>query len=293
VRQALRRELEAGHPLFQSGALLDRRDYERVLRGEWRDGFELPAREPALCPALSQLAFRMQKRRGTGDGFRVRVAWDDALALLGRGEEAERVFKGGEALHVIEEQWDDVLFVHQLFQDCRPRRRGAAGTGAHKGSLAGLRDGAEPRGHPRRPGRFQSAAARLRHRMGRALRPGRRHGARPGCRPGRRAHSAAQRQRLQQALMARSRDPEADLRARIAAARALGDLGDPRFERRRGPDGDNLLPPLVQGGARCSWNNNRDNARSAYRNDNTPGNRNNNLGLRLVCGSHRSSRKGA
>jgi formylglycine-generating enzyme required for sulfatase activity len=45
--------------------------------------------------------------------------------------------------------------------------------------------------------------------------------------------------------MARSRDPEADLRARIAAARALGDLGDPRFERRRGPDGDHLLPPLV------------------------------------------------
>ena len=54
-----------------------------------------------------------------------------------------------------------------------------------------------------------------------------------------------QRQRLQQALMARSRDPEADLRARIAAARALGDLGDPRFEKRRGADGDYLLPPLV------------------------------------------------
>ena len=53
------------------------------------------------------------------------------------------------------------------------------------------------------------------------------------------------RQRLQQALIARSRDPAADLRARIAAARALGELGDPRFERRRGPDADYLLPPVV------------------------------------------------
>ncbi|WP_287698779.1 SUMF1/EgtB/PvdO family nonheme iron enzyme [Accumulibacter sp.] len=40
---------------------------------------------------------------------------------------------------------------------------------------------------------------------------------------------------------------------------------------------------VVRGG---SWNNNRDNARCATRNDNDPGNRNNNLGLRLVCVSH-------
>ena len=40
---------------------------------------------------------------------------------------------------------------------------------------------------------------------------------------------------------------------------------------------------VLRGG---SWNNNRDNARCAYRNHNDPGNRNNNLGLRLVCVSH-------
>ena len=34
-----------------------------------------------------------------------------------------------------------------------------------------------------------------------------------------------------------------------------------------------------------SWNNNQDNARSAYRNNNTPDNRNNNLGFRVVCSS--------
>jgi hypothetical protein len=39
----------------------------------------------------------------------------------------------------------------------------------------------------------------------------------------------------------------------------------------------------VRGG---SWNNNQDNARAAYRNHNTPDNRNNNLGFRVVCSSH-------
>ncbi len=52
-------------------------------------------------------------------------------------------------------------------------------------------------------------------------------------------------QQLRQALVNRSRDPAADLRARIAAGRALGDLGDPRFERHAGPDGTYLLPPMV------------------------------------------------
>ena len=35
-----------------------------------------------------------------------------------------------------------------------------------------------------------------------------------------------------------------------------------------------------------SWNNNTDNARAAYRNDNDPDNRNNNIGFRVVCSSH-------
>jgi formylglycine-generating enzyme required for sulfatase activity len=50
---------------------------------------------------------------------------------------------------------------------------------------------------------------------------------------------------LRAALVARSRDPAADLRARIDAALALGPLGDPRFERHTGPFGLYLLPPLV------------------------------------------------
>ena len=47
---------------------------------------------------------------------------------------------------------------------------------------------------------------------------------------------------LRWALVRRSRDPEADLRDRIACGYAVGDLGDPRFERRVGPHGEYLLP---------------------------------------------------
>ena len=43
------------------------------------------------------------------------------------------------------------------------------------------------------------------------------------------------------------------------------------------------LARVVRGG---SWNNNAVNARVAYRNNNVPGNRNNNLGFRLVRVSH-------
>ena len=51
--------------------------------------------------------------------------------------------------------------------------------------------------------------------------------------------------RLRWALVERTQDSNADLRARIAAGLSLGPLGDPRFERRKGPYGDYLLPPLV------------------------------------------------
>ncbi|HHW75756.1 MAG TPA: hypothetical protein GX399_01765 [Xanthomonadaceae bacterium] len=51
--------------------------------------------------------------------------------------------------------------------------------------------------------------------------------------------------RIRQALLQRTQDPAADLRARIAAGLALGELGDPRLRRCRGPHGDYLLPPLI------------------------------------------------
>ncbi len=57
--------------------------------------------------------------------------------------------------------------------------------------------------------------------------------------------SAAFLDELRWALVGRSRDPEADLRHRIACGYAVGDLGDPRWERRTGPLGAYLVPPMV------------------------------------------------
>jgi formylglycine-generating enzyme required for sulfatase activity len=54
--------------------------------------------------------------------------------------------------------------------------------------------------------------------------------------------------------------------------------------RRRKPVGrPGTFGRVLRGG---SWNNNRDNARCAYRNHNHPDNRNNNIGFRVVCVSH-------
>ncbi|MBE7529618.1 MAG: SUMF1/EgtB/PvdO family nonheme iron enzyme [Ardenticatenaceae bacterium] len=51
--------------------------------------------------------------------------------------------------------------------------------------------------------------------------------------------------RLREFLRNRVIDRNADLRARIDAAEALAELGDPRFARRSGPHGDYLTPPLA------------------------------------------------
>jgi formylglycine-generating enzyme required for sulfatase activity len=47
---------------------------------------------------------------------------------------------------------------------------------------------------------------------------------------------------LRKALLARSRDPAVDLRLRIEAGLVLGELGDPRYEERQGPQGRYLWP---------------------------------------------------
>ncbi len=62
---------------------------------------------------------------------------------------------------------------------------------------------------------------------------------------GERDEAAALIDQLRWALVERTRDRNADLRARIAAGLALGELGDPRLLCWRGPEGDCLLPPMV------------------------------------------------
>lgn len=51
---------------------------------------------------------------------------------------------------------------------------------------------------------------------------------------------------LRRTLVRRSRDPEADLRNRIACGLAVGALGDPRFAHRAGPYGPYVAPDMVE-----------------------------------------------
>ncbi len=260
VRQSLLREVTAANPLFRQGYLLDRRDHERLARNEWRTETDLPGRGP-LLPALWRLAFELQGRRAPGETSRVRAPYDDALDLL--GGEAEDLLHAGVALQVLEVQWEDVLYVHQLMQEYFAARALAT---APQPDLARspwrvvdlspsldevLRDLADSDPLPAAPATGWEETFLLAAPMAESpegfvealaevnLPLAARAAAQPDL-----AVSPALRDRLGLSLVARSRDPEADLRARIAAARALGELGDPRFERREGPHGAYLRPPV-------------------------------------------------
>ncbi|MBE2259301.1 MAG: SUMF1/EgtB/PvdO family nonheme iron enzyme [Rhodobacteraceae bacterium] len=264
IRQALQREITADNPLFRPGALLDKNDHARIIRHEWRNPSELPVRGP-LLPALCQLAFALQARRAPGETSRLRVPWDDALELLGDPHGASPLLlHAGVALQILEEQFGDVFFVHQLLQEyfaaraLADRPQPALAASAWRAEqispsldelLAGLADcdplpAAPTTGWEESfilaaamapaPADFVAALMAVNLPLaGRCAAP-------PDV-----ILPAALRKDLQQALITRSRDPAADLRARIAAASALGELGDPRFTQHGGIYGDYLLPPLV------------------------------------------------
>ena len=265
ARQALQREIEADHPLFQPGALLGERDRTRFKEPrQWKTPHELP-RQGILFAKLSHLAFEMQARRQPGEASQVRIDHPDALDLLAH-ERGDDVLKAGEALGVLEEDLgrDEVLYVHQLLQEYFAARWLAAHPEPRwvqvewradrvsptlPETLAGLAD-SDPL--PPLPGTGWEETAVLAAAM--ADRPDAfvadlmaahlalagRCAAQPDV-----AVSDAVKDSIRQALLQRTRDPAADLRARIAAGLALGELGDPRFHRRQGPHGDYLLPPLI------------------------------------------------
>ena len=265
VRQALRREIEADHPLFRPGALVGERDRERFGQSrQWKTPHELP-RQGVLFERLSHLAFEMQARRRPGEASQVRIDYQDALDLLAH-ERAGDVLKAGEALGVLEEDLgrDEVLYIHQLLQEYFAARRLAARPEPRRvrgewradqvapnlqDTLAGLAD-SDPL--PPLPGTGWEETAVLAAAMATGadqfvadlmtanLALAGRCAAQPDV-----AVSDAVKDAIRQALIERTRNPAADLRARVAAGLALGELGDPRWQRCRGPHGDYLLPPLI------------------------------------------------
>ncbi|MFN0084764.1 MAG: formylglycine-generating enzyme family protein [Blastocatellia bacterium] len=264
VRQAMDRQREKGDPLFKRGGLLDDRDCDQLSRKEWRGPFDLPERGP-LIRRLSDLAWRMQERRGSNENSQVRVRYKDAPSLLDDPRSPD-ILKAGLALNVLDDDLaeDDIRFYHQLLQEYFAARRLAREPkpemvhvewAAEKAqpslaeTLAGLNDG-DPLPPIAQTGweettltaapMAENPAQFIRALIPENLPLAARCAASPEL-----TVSEALRRELQQALLARSQDQTAYLRARIAAGEALGLLGDPRFEKRSGPHGDYLLPPLI------------------------------------------------
>jgi formylglycine-generating enzyme required for sulfatase activity len=275
IRVALQREITARSSLFvEEGqdALLqegDRAWLHRPPRGT--APHELPSRGP-LIGRLSALAFAMQ--RSTDRGYdesresarQVRAPEAEVLARLDH-RRAPDIVRAAQQLNLLEAiqgaRDTDVQFAHQLFQEFfaarvlaeQPEpelvqvewRAAAIAPGVHA-LLDTLGRGERL---PELPATgweettLVAAAMTLdadgfvRDLMAPNLPLAGRCAVAPGV-----TVRDTLRAELRAALVARSRDPAADLRARIDAALALGPLGDPRFERRTGPFGT-YFPPLL------------------------------------------------
>ena len=264
VRQALLREIVNGATLFRSGELLDHLDHQQVVLYQWRDTYDLPARSGFLS-ALAKFAFDLQRRHAGSELAQVRTGYDAALAMLG-GQQADKLLRGAVALQGLDWQLGQVYFVHQLLQEyfaarfaiTQPAEVAALARTVWRAdaivpSLAAvLQSLAEADPLPAAPATgweetFLLAAAMaprpekwVRALVSVNLPLAGRCAAQPDVKV-----SGSLRDEIRHALVARRGDPAADLRARIAAGRALGDLGDPRFERRTGQHGAYLLPPMI------------------------------------------------
>jgi formylglycine-generating enzyme required for sulfatase activity len=263
VRQALRREV-SDNALWQHHGLLHERDALRLNDLRTWPPYELPERG-ILIPKLSALAFQMQSQREANEAAQVRIPYDEALTILAHPR-AEDILKAGAALGVLEEDRgrDEVLYVHQLLQEYFAARQLARAPQAElvqqewradrivPSLQAALHDLADADPLPPLPTTgweettvLAAAMASDPDRFVTDLMPQNlalagRCAAQPEVRL-----SEALKDKVRWALVERTQDPAADLRARIAAGLALGELGDPRFERRHGPYGAYLLPPLT------------------------------------------------
>ncbi|MES9905050.1 MAG: SUMF1/EgtB/PvdO family nonheme iron enzyme [Sedimenticola sp.] len=274
VRERLRRECHRGNPRFKNPALLAEWEQTTILNDRSR-GNRLPDETPFFA-ALAALAFHIQddadsnERWGTRRRGKARRAMETALE---RELPADDYLEAACDLGLFEDdaaQAGDIRFIHQQIQEYfaawvlmeqddldrlhLPWTGEELGADATEALLAQGGDDDLP--ELTNSGWEESAliAAGLSDHPGafiRALMPANlalagRCAAQAGA-----AIDERVRSELQQALIERSQHPQADLRARIEAARALGELGDPRLQAHRGESGGELLLPefvTIEGG---------------------------------------------
>ena len=265
VRRALYREIrERHHRLFRAGQLLTSNDVQQVIHNRWATAVALP-QQGVLLPKLEALAFAMQDNQASNEGGQVRILEETAYHLLDHPL-VEDIITAAIQLNVLDKDLTrlEITYLHQLLQEYfaarvlaqqpDPARLTAAWqVDDVKPSLAELMDSlevSEPLPALPTTGWEETAllaaalTANQEQFVADLMTTNLPLAARCAAAPEVQA-SARLIADLQQALLARIGNPKADLRARIAAAEALGDLGDPRFEQQSGAYGDYLLPPLV------------------------------------------------
>ncbi len=262
VRQALSREINSD--ILDIDDLLDEMDRNKIAMGSWRDQFELPVRG-ILIRKLSDLAFKMQEKGIETEGAQVRIDYDVACALVDNRFDKD-VFKAGVALSVldIDLRRNDLAFFHQLLQEYFAARRLAKEPNSDlvhveyiadkvsptlNETIDGLADG-DPLPPLSQTGWEETTLTAapmakdpesfirdmIPHNLPLAAR----------CSTSPEVNiSDDLKTEIQNLLITQTQDMKVDLRARIAVGEALGTIGDPRFERRTGPYGDFLVPPLV------------------------------------------------
>lgn len=265
VRRALHREVNERHNhLFEPGILLSEADYEQVLHRDWYAAYDLPD-EGNLISRLEQLAYAMQDGRQSGEAGQVRIPERTALRLINHPQ-ARDIITAGIQLNVLDKDLArrELLFFHQLIQEYFAARVLARTPEPERvvvpwraqemaPPLAEELDRlqvSEPLPPPPPTGweettLMAAAMSQEQEAFVTGLMPvnlvlAARCAAAPSVRISQRLHQA-----IQNDLLAKLQNPETDLRVRIALAEALGNLGDPRFERRTGPHGDYLLPPFA------------------------------------------------
>ncbi len=268
VRRAVAREAERRHRLFVPGVLLSEEDCQQVNQADWDTPTDLPADSP-LFPRLAALAYAMQAGRPGFERSSVRRKESEARQIINHPQAAD-ILAAGCQLNVLEKDISqrEITFYHQLFQEYFAARMFVAAPDPKHAAVPWLADQMqEPLAKPLAAWlesadisdplpnapttgweeTIAMAAAMtadpeqfVRNLMPLNLPLAARCAAAPDVKV-----SPELVAELQQALLTRMGVERADLRARIAAALALADLGDPRFTRQIGPHGPYLRPPLV------------------------------------------------
>lgn len=265
VRRLLRREIEKGNALFQAGELLHSRDIQRLIQTQrGKTPWELPKRG-ILLPKLSLLAYRMQRQNNAQESGQVKIDYDQALELLDHPSN-EEILKAGIAMDVLEQdlEEDQVYYIHQLVQEYFAAQQLAENPEPQLASQEWRGNRVSPNlaetlktlpdSEPLPPldttgweetlllasAMQQNPDSLITELMSANLPLAARCAAQPDV-----PVSDALKQQLQLSLLERTQNPKADLRARIAAGFALGELGDPRFTSGQGSDGKFLLPPMI------------------------------------------------